>query len=128
MSFLNKILLLLYKHYRKKNDSSSAAFHSKGIIVVLIFMNILTMNYIFTKIGWTNALVLPRFKIGMALVMFPIFLVVNYFTYSDKELEENIDYLIGEDYKNVKFITGLIFVISFMLLLFLPTIYGGLED
>ena len=61
MSFLNKILLLLYKHYRKKNDSSSAAFHSKGIIVVLIFMNILTMNYIFTKIGWTNAHVLPRF-------------------------------------------------------------------
>ncbi len=48
----------------------------------------------------------------MALVMFPIFSCIGCkisiaFTYSDKELEENIDYLIGEEYKNVKFITGL---------------------
>lgn len=126
MSFLNKILLVLYKHYRKKNDSDTASFHSKGIIVVTIFANFLTLHYALAKMELAKALPIPTSKIGMGLVLLPIFLVINYFTYSAKQLEESIDFLSDEEYKNVKFVMGLIFLVTLGLLFYLPITYGGL--
>jgi hypothetical protein len=120
MKISDKILLSMYKYYRKSNSSSFSLFHLKITLTCFLFMLLVMVEMVLDRIGIRLTILDGKPLIVALCIGVPLFFIVNKFLpniffFEESNLSEK-DKEVGDFYSLIIMVVSLLVLCSILFL------------